>query len=111
MSSFLFWMHPECGGLMPTFGLAGELVRRGHRVTYITFPDFTDLVRKQGFPVSAICGDLFGRGFFLGSSDDSTPNPQNQLEARVEYLNRVERGDLTDTITEAGTDAILGDTR
>lgn len=109
MSSFLFWMYPRYGGLMPTFALARELVRRGHRVTYITFPDFTDLVRKQGFPVSEICGDLFGRGFFLGSSDDSTPNPQNPLEARVEYLNRVERGDLTNTITEAGTDVILGD--
>ena len=39
---------PEHGHVLPTLALVSELVRRGHRVTYIVSSDFVDAVREAG---------------------------------------------------------------
>ncbi|GAA3245921.1 macrolide family glycosyltransferase [Dactylosporangium siamense] len=44
MAHIAFFAPPSAGHLNPTLGLAAELLRRGHRVTYATTHDYTDRV-------------------------------------------------------------------
>jgi MGT family glycosyltransferase len=48
MSSFVFIPMPAFGHVNPTLAMAGELVRRGHRVTYFVAESFRDAVRATG---------------------------------------------------------------
>jgi zeaxanthin glucosyltransferase len=44
-----FFLWPERGGLYPTFKLARELLRHGHRITYFGLQEFAAEVEGQGF--------------------------------------------------------------
>lgn len=46
-----FFTFPLHGHVNPTLGLVSELVRRGHRVTYVTTDEFADAVTEAGAEV------------------------------------------------------------
>jgi MGT family glycosyltransferase len=54
MATVAFFAPAAAGHVNPTLGLAAELVRRGHRVTYATTKDFAERVAETGAEVVPI---------------------------------------------------------
>lgn len=48
MSNIMFFCIPAHGHTNPTIGLVSELVKRGHRVRYYSFPDFKEKIENTG---------------------------------------------------------------
>ncbi len=63
MASIVFTPYPEAGHLLPTFKLARNLKRRGHKVQYLGPVDFEASVRSQGFDFIPAFERLCPRGF------------------------------------------------
>lgn len=68
MARFSIWMLPEPGHLLPTMRIAKGLQRAGHRVCYLTTPQFREFIQTHGFDFGAIltpvarevsCKDIF----------------------------------------------------
>lgn len=49
MAKMLFRVLPEAGHMNASFGLAGELKNRGHRVIYASIDDYRAIIETQGF--------------------------------------------------------------
>ena len=60
-----FVLEHAYGHLMPTLGIAMELIRRGHRVSYATTADFAPIVTRIGAR-AFILTPLQTRGAILG---------------------------------------------
>lgn len=82
----LFCMMPAHGHMNPTLPVAGELIRRGADVAYLTTADFADNVRRAGATVQQI-DDAFGPRDFeralVIDSQDARPTPLHQLAGLV----------------------------
>jgi len=53
----------EEGHLLPTFGLAHSLKRRGHEVHYLSILDNEELITEQGFRFHYLLENLYPKGF------------------------------------------------
>ena len=62
MAHVAFFTPPSAGHLNPTLGVAAELLRRGHTVTYATTPEYADRVREVSTAVVSY-EDRFGGDF------------------------------------------------
>lgn len=56
-------MDTEEGHLLPSFGLAQALKKRGHHIAYISVVDNEQLVLEQGFPFYPVLEDIYPLGF------------------------------------------------
>lgn len=62
MSHIVVFMLWEAGHLLPTMKLSRDLVRRGHRVTYVTIPDLVGFVNSRGLDAVPILAEYFPPG-------------------------------------------------
>lgn len=60
MHKILFFGFPAHGHTNPSLGLVRELVRRGNRVIYYSFPEFRDRITKTGAEYRDSSGDWSG---------------------------------------------------
>jgi zeaxanthin glucosyltransferase len=63
MSKIVFIADLEEGHLLPSFGLANSLKRRGHEVVYLSVIDNEQLIKEQGFEFYSLFEDLYPKGF------------------------------------------------
>jgi MGT family glycosyltransferase len=62
MATVAFFAPAAAGHVNPTLGLAAELVRRGHRVTYATTGTYAERVAETGAEVVPVTSTWEGRG-------------------------------------------------
>jgi MGT family glycosyltransferase len=67
---FAFFNIPASGHLIPTLGIAEELVRRGHRVTYAATAEFAGTVASTGASVLEYTSTLDPRTIAPTGADD-----------------------------------------
>ncbi len=75
MARIAFFLDHEEGHLLPTFKLARQLRERGHSVIYLGLADSGHLVRRQGFELVPILGQVFPEG--------SVPRLKRDLEGAL----------------------------
>ncbi|MFA0963325.1 glycosyltransferase [Roseivirga sp. BDSF3-8] len=59
--AFLFDHFP--GHIIPSFTLANDLIRQGHKVCYLAIPDMVPLITRQGFDCQVVMQEYFPEGF------------------------------------------------
>lgn len=75
MARMIFTADLEEGNIFATFGLAKQLLSRGHEVVYVGVPDSEALIRNEGFPfypllrVSYPQGSKYSTGSFMTSAE------------------------------------------
>jgi MGT family glycosyltransferase len=62
MAKIIFMCELEEGHLLPTFGLAHSLKKRGHDVSYLSVADNEQLIQEQGFQFHAVLENLYPKG-------------------------------------------------
>lgn len=62
MAKILFFIYPEEGHLLPTFGMARALQAQGHQITYLGILDLETFVQAQGFQFMPILKHSFPKG-------------------------------------------------
>jgi MGT family glycosyltransferase len=72
MARILFLSDFAQGHLLPTFGVARGLQKRGHRVGYAVIPDLEPAVRWRGFDPLCIFGDLYPAGTLERLKEDQS---------------------------------------
>ncbi|MDR7273773.1 macrolide family glycosyltransferase [Catenuloplanes atrovinosus] len=80
MATVAFYAPAAAGHVNPTLGLAAELVRRGHRVTYATTPAYAERVAETGAEVVPVTSTWEGR------RDVRTPQMHGRELARAMNL-------------------------
>ena len=88
MANIILAPRPETGHINATIGLARRLSRRGHRVSYLTLPDYVDYVAAQGFTSLPMLARAFPRGWVAAERARSFGEGRwrSWLRTRVEAL-------------------------
>lgn len=96
----------EAGHLLPTFRIAGDLVRCGHEVTYLTVADLVDLPRSRGFNAQAVLDDVFPPTVQTLGHPCS---PDQQSSAGALLRRRLQEGVLERRLMDLEPDIVLVD--
>jgi MGT family glycosyltransferase len=63
MASIVFLFDVEEGHILPSFGLARSLQRRGHQIYYFSILDNENFIRDQGFEFFPVFSGIYPKGF------------------------------------------------
>jgi MGT family glycosyltransferase len=81
MSNLIFCAPPLRGHVGPTVPIARELLRRGHRILYLTYGEMAQRLRGWGLPAED-CARLFGvKDPYAGAAAAEMPTMQEHLAA------------------------------
>lgn len=107
---FAFVSMPAHGHINPTLPLVGELVRRGHRVSYATGADMLDTVRAAGAEPVAVPFEMPQAPPSMGSGGPP-PDPDAIADRMQAFVNSVEKTfpELVELYRGDRPDAVCGD--
>lgn len=96
MATVAFFAPAAAGHVNPTLGLAAELVRRGHRVTYATTKTYAERVAETGAEVVPVTSTWEGR------DDVETPQMHGKELARAMNMVLTETKSMLAQLSDAG---------
>jgi len=105
-------MDVEEGHLLPSFGLAQALKRRGHDICYLTVVDNGDLVKEQGLEFRPILQDIYHKGYKDKYRKLSPPPGGRSLtkdlqEEYIEHIAQLMKGHYDVFIEDLGASLVI----
>jgi MGT family glycosyltransferase len=107
MASVVFLCDLYAGHIIPTFGLANDLVNRGHRVHYLVTPDAEELVRANGFAYRLVFEEFYPKGYMHQAKENDSRHYKAMLEGCLDGVMGELQPDLMVTSFFLSFDALL----